>query len=229
MLTDGCFRHSVMLQVQPQYASRAAWEAFAKREKVTFEAIEFFAPPALNESGRFLDCREWYFSSGCTASLHGAFIDVNPASGDGAFRELSRCRCRQSCELASGIGAKNVVFHSSCCSFLRGGYLENWAAVCADFYEELAETCDLHLFIENSQDLDPEPLCQLMRRIRNPRIGVCLDLGHANYSRMGVEHWFDRLGRWIGYLHLSDNRGLFDDHLALGDGTVDWERANRLW
>ena len=29
---------------------------------------------------------------------------------------------------------------------------------------------------------------------------------------------------YIRYLHLSDNRGLYDDHLALGDGTVDFQK-----
>ena len=39
------------------------------------------------------------------ASVHGAFIDVNPASGDLRFRELSRKRCRESCEIAAALGA----------------------------------------------------------------------------------------------------------------------------
>ena len=216
-------------QVQPQYSCRDAWNELAKNEGLLFEVLELSMPPALDESRRFELCREWYRDSGRCVSVHGAFIDVNPASGDPALRALSRKRCRQSCEIARMLGAKNVVFHSSCFPFLRGAYLDSWADICADFYGELADTWNLNLYIENSQDLDAVPLRELMRRVSDSRIGVCLDIGHANYSRMPLEQWFDCLGEKIGYLHLSDNCGMFDDHLPIGTGTVDWETADALW
>ena len=109
----GCF-----LQVQPQYDQREKWEALAEREGLTFEALELSAPPALNESGRFENCAEWYRASGRTTSVHGAFIDVNPASGDPLFRTVSQRRCRESCETALAVGARNVIFHSSCFPFI---------------------------------------------------------------------------------------------------------------
>ena len=137
--------------------------------------------------------------------------------------------CRESCRAAIAVGAKNVVFHSSCFPFLRGPYLEGWAALSAEFYEELAREFDLKIYIENSPDIDPVPLKALMEIIRDSRIGVCLDLGHANYSHTELSGWFDALGDHIGYLHLSDNNGEYDDHLALGDGCVDWAEADRLW
>jgi sugar phosphate isomerase/epimerase len=54
-------------------------------------------------------------------------------------------------------------------------------------------------------------------------------VGHANYSRSPISRWFEELGSWIQCLHLSDNRGEFDDHLPLGRGTIDWSLVNRLW
>lgn len=218
----------IKLQIQPGLGSFSEWEAIAEKEDLRYEVLELSAPPALNESGRFQRCVEWYRVSRRTASLHGAFIDINPASGDTAFRELSRKRCRESCETALLIGARRVVFHSGCFPFLRGSYLDLWAGVSASFYEELAETYDLGIYIENSQDVDASPIEALMKRITDRRVGACLDLGHANYSRKPLADWFDRLGDRIGYVHLSDNRGLFDDHLPLGEGTVDWEEADRL-
>lgn len=222
-------REQMMLQIQPVRSSRDKWSELAQSEGLGYEVLELSMPPALNESGLFDSNVEWYSQSGRAMSLHGCFIDVNPASGDSKFRELSRQRCRESCRVALTIGAKNVVFHSSCFPFLRGGYLEGWAALCADFYDEIANAFELNIFIENSPDIDPGPLKVLMETVRNPRIGVCLDIGHANYSGTPVREWFDRLGDHIGYLHLSDNNGTFDDHLTLGEGTVDWEEVDRLW
>lgn len=221
-------RNSV-LQIQPQYAQGEEWTALAQREGLLFEAMELFMPQALADP-LFVDAaRAWYLNSGRVGSVHGAFVDVNPASGDPALRQLSRARCHESCLLAKQLGASYVVFHASCFPFLRGGYLDHWAAMCAEFYTGLARQYDLVIAVENSQDVDTTPLCALMKRVADQRVCVCLDMGHVHYAQAPMEAWFDRLGEKIAYLHLSDNLGKFDDHLPLGDGTIDWRLADRLW
>ena len=218
-----------LYQIQPCFTEREKWEAAALQEGLFYEVLELSSLPVLGDN-RLTQMRgEWYRSGGRTRSLHGAFIDVNPASGDAQFRTLSRRRCMESCRLARELGAENVVFHSSCSSFLRGAYMESWAQACAEYYGELAQETGLHIWIENSQDVDAVPLRELMKRIDTPQVGVCLDLGHAHYSRMEQKEWFDCLGEWIGYLHLSDNNGLWDEHLPLGEGSVDWGEADSLW
>ena len=87
----------------------------------------------------------------------------------------------------------------------------------------------VRIYIENAQDLDPTPLRCLLERVRSDKIGVCLDIGHIHYSHAPVSRWFEELGDRIGYLHLSDNLGEFDDHLPLGKGSIDWELVNSLW
>ena len=218
-----------IFQIQPVFSSRDEWSALAEEEGLFFEILELSVPPCPPTGDKAEKYRRWCLGSGRVRSLHGAFIDVNPASGDTEIRDISRRRCVESCILAAELGARNVVFHSSCASFLRGAYLDNWAGQCASFYEELAERFGLDLWIENSQDVDAVPLRELMRRISRPGVGVCLDLGHVNYSHMPVEEWFEYLGDRIGYLHLSDNNGRFDDHLPLGKGSVDWQKADSLW
>jgi sugar phosphate isomerase/epimerase len=185
--------------------------------------------PALTDDEQYRLYRDWYRESRRAVSVHGVFIDINPASGDPAFRDLSARRCMGSCETALEIGAENVVFHSSCLPFLGGSYTDVWAEKCASFFEELAEKYSLRIFIENSQDVSPRPIRMLMDRISNPRIGVCLDFGHVNYTPVPLEMWIDTLGDRIGYIHLSDNNGVYDEHLPIGEGIVDWEKADGLW
>lgn len=215
------------IQLQPQAAKLDEWAALARETGASFEVMVPLFPRGNGE--RYEQTAQPYRDTGLAASLHGAFIDVNPASGDPDFRALSRQRCRESCEIALEMGTENVVFHSSAFPFLRGAYLEGWALSCASFYEELVEQYPVRLFIENAQDVDPTPLRCLMERIRSDRIGVCLDVGHASYSRAPVSRWFEQLGGWIRYLHLSDNLGEFDDHLTLGKGCIDWAQVNALW
>lgn len=217
------------IQLQPQGASAEAWITLAREEDFCFEIMDIFSFPAVGNPEMTARLTDLYGKSGMARSVHGAFIDVNPASGDPAFRKISRQRCRESCETALLLGARNVVLHSSAFPFLRGPYLEGWAAHCAVFYEELIEKYPVTLYIENAQDVDPTPLRLLMDTVASDRIGVCLDVGHANYSRVPVEQWFEILGDRIGYLHLSDNLGQFDDHLPLGQGNIDWQQVHHCW
>lgn len=83
-----------MILIQPQYVQQNQWEALAQRENLSYEVLELSAPPLPDEAG-FVRCRDWYRDCGRARALHGAFIDVNPASGDPDFRALSRRRCRK--------------------------------------------------------------------------------------------------------------------------------------
>lgn len=217
------------LQLQPQSTELEQWLTLAQEECASFEVMDPFFLSGIGYFGKYKQIAEQFRKSGKVVSVHGAFIDVNPASGDPAFRGLSRQRCRESCDIALELGAGNVIFHSSAFPFLRGAYLENWADSCASFYDELVSCYPVRLYIENAQDLDPTPLRNLMERVRSDKIGVCLDIGHIHYSRTPVCQWFDQLGEWIQYLHLSDNMGGFDEHLPLGKGSIDWTQVNKLW
>ena len=216
------------LLVQPTAADWERWSALIAAEKLEIEALEFSMPALLADPEAAEREAVRYRETGRIASLHGAFIDVNPASGDPLFRALSERRCRESCALAKNLGVEWVTFHSSCFPFLRGGYLDHWAGVSAAFFSTLAEEYSITVCIENSPDVDPGPMRELMRRC-GPGVRVCLDFGHANYSRAPLQKWFDSLGDWIYCFHLSDNMGQFDGHLPIGQGTVDWHLADRLW
>jgi len=219
-----------MIQVQPKYLMGEQWLKLSEEKNLFFESLEIFSPPIIGNAEATDNCTEWYRNCGRTRSLHGAFIDINPASGDPLIKKISYERCRESCITARKIGAKYVVFHGSCFPFLRGGYIDHWVNTCAEFYDTLAaEYNDLVICIENSFDVNTEPLEKLMNKISNSNVCVCLDFGHANYSSVPMKDWFLHLGEKIGYLHLSDNIGRFDDHLNIGCGIIDWKEADKLY
>lgn len=217
-----------MLQIQPTLSDCARWEEYARRHGLCYEILELSLSPALGDPALAEQGLAAWRGSGLVRGLHGAFIDINPASADPEIRRLSRRRCAMSCALARELGAERVIFHGSAFPFLRGAYLEGWAESCAEFYTGLREEYGLAICIENSQDLDCTPLALLMERAGGA-LCACLDVGHAHYSRAGLEDWFEALGPYIACLHLSDNMGRFDDHLAIGAGSVDWGLAHRLW
>ena len=39
-----------------------------------------------------------------------------------------------------------------------------------------------------------------------------------------MDSWFESLGRWIKEVHIHDNHGHYDEHLPVGEGTIEFER-----
>lgn len=68
---------------------------------------------------------------------------------------------------------------------------------------------------------DVEFLLRVLERVNSPRVGIVFDAGHAHL--VGEEYCLHALQRVLPHavaLHLSDNRGEYDDHYAIGQGSV---------
>ncbi len=216
-----------MIQVQPKFSEKEKWFEYAKRRTLRYEILEF-SSAYLNEM--ITDEQyDWYKNTGITDSIHGVFIDNYPLSIDDEIRAISRKHCEKSCEQAKKVGAKNIVFHSTALPFVRGGLEEVWGRDAAEYYSILAEQYDINIFIENFSDVDFDPLSRMMRHVDSDKVKVCLDIGHANYTRHSIDEWFEALGDNIGYIHISDNTGSWDDHMVLGEGNVDFRTADRFY
>jgi len=55
-------------------------------------------------------------------------------------------------------------------------------------------------------------------------VGVCIDTGHVALGA-GWDRFVGVAGRRLIHVHANDNHGRFDDHLAPGDGVIDWGRV----
>lgn len=60
--------------------------------------------------------------------------------------------------------------------------------------------------------------------IDSPSLRVCLDTGHAHMNGNTAER-VGSLAPWLRYVHLADNLGVDDDHLAYGQGSVKWDEV----
>lgn len=60
-------------------------------------------------------------------------------------------------------------------------------------------------------------------------LGICIDVGHANLCQAEfespVEKFLQEFQPRLVHLHLADNFGENDDHLAPGEGTIDWRKT----
>lgn len=162
-------------------------------------------------------------------TLHGPFLDLNPMAFDSLVQEATRVRYEQTYEVARRLGAKKIIFHAG---FIPSVYfLEGWSERMVDFYERFLEdkSDEIEILMENVLDPLPGPIREVAEQIRHPAFGLCLDIGHAHcYSEVPVDQWIHELFPYIRHLHLHDNMGNHDSHLALGAGSINLEPVRAL-
>lgn len=156
-------------------------------------------------------------------SCHGAFFDMYAASFDPRVVALTRERYLLNLDIAAGLGATRVVFHTNFLPMIRTesyrhAWLQNQRAFLLMMELEAAQR-GLELAIENMWDPDPHLMIELFADLPVPHIGVCLDVSHAYLYRFNrqqpVEFWLRTLSPYITHVHMNNTRGVIDEHLAL--------------
>ena len=162
-----------------------------------------------------------------SVTLHGPFIDLSAGSTDPAVMALTRNRFEQLLNLVPVFKPKTVVCHAGY-DWKRYGYFKaQWIDNCLETWSwlanGLAET-GTRLMLENVYEEDPRDMLVLFDRLKDLNVGFCLDCGHLSaFGNSGVKIWLESLGPYIRQLHLHDNHGNNDEHLAMGLGNIDFE------
>jgi sugar phosphate isomerase/epimerase len=154
-------------------------------------------------------------------ALHAPYLELYPGSPDSDVRKATFDCFEHVYLIAVRLGAAHIIFHHnydpSACS--ESAWLENSCAFWHKFLSGKSSSVQIHL--ENIMDKNPELISELVRRIDSPQLDIALDIGHAHaYSRVTPLKWVESLKGQIGYVHLHDNHGQEDEHLALGDGNI---------
>ncbi|NSW57631.1 MAG: sugar phosphate isomerase/epimerase [Armatimonadetes bacterium] len=68
----------------------------------------------------------------------------------------------------------------------------------------------------------PTEFLELFGHLQSPCLRFLLDFGHSHMNG-NTEEMLRELSPWLTNTHLADNRGVDDDHLAFGQGTLPWE------
>ncbi|AMD18347.1 sugar phosphate isomerase [Methanobrevibacter sp. YE315] len=158
-------------------------------------------------------------------SIHAPFMDVNIAALQDKSRLNSIRQIKDSIDLANEINAEAVVVHPGLATFLANKYfLDKVYELSNESIKELGEYGkDLGVLttIENMPTFDGmiyqniEDLDELLTSLD---MAMTLDIGHANHAGYSAEGMiFDS----IKHIHIHDNYGDDDAHLALGEGSID--------
>jgi sugar phosphate isomerase/epimerase len=161
-------------------------------------------------------------------SLHAPFMDLNPGAMDPMVRSVTQMRFRQLMDAAAILKPRAAVFHAAYDRWRYSGRTDIWLQNGIDTWQKVMDAASrigVRVAVENVFDETPEALAMLIEKINNPDFGFCFDTGHFNlFTKVPMEEWFERLGRHLVEVHLHDNDGSADSHLALGAGTIDFEK-----
>jgi sugar phosphate isomerase/epimerase len=165
-----------------------------------------------------------FHGAGRRISLHAPFQDLAPGALDRRILAASRWRLRQALSLLPVFQPVAVVCHLGYEARHYQWDRETWLAHAAATFKELAALAARHritLMLENVYEVDPELFLEVINRTGAANLRVCLDVGHLLAFGTGdFDFWLKTLTPVIGQLHLHDNRGDADSHLALGTGRV---------
>jgi sugar phosphate isomerase/epimerase len=164
-------------------------------------------------------------------SFHAPFADnIDITALDPAVREVAVSELLAACEAAALMGVENLVLHPGP---ERAGrppeeeFLTRMRNAAESLNTVAGRCCErgVHLVLENMLPHllfgHINDMLYLLGSIRECDVAACLDTGHANLSReLGMV--IHKLSGHLHLIHVNDNRGDRDDHLAPGEGHIDW-------
>ncbi len=170
--------------------------------------------------------------AGLAITFHAPFMDLSPGSPDPKIRDLTRQRLGQLIGLIPLFRPRTVVCHTGY-DHRRYWHIQDlWLKNSLDIWSEIAgdiQSGGAAIMMENVYEQSPDEMIDLLENLRDYGVGFCLDSGHqAVFGKGPMDAWIASLGPYLRQLHLHDNSGKQDEHLALGRGCIDFQHLFKL-
>jgi sugar phosphate isomerase/epimerase len=158
-------------------------------------------------------------NSGFLYSIHS---DIARLTDEGEFAKINYDILHNEIILCSMFNIKHLIFHAKH-SKKTNELIRKLS--------EFAKTKNVQLCLENNILSSIDELEDAFNT--NPDLKMNLDIGHLNVllhkkSNITIEDYLKKLKDKIIYLHIHDNDGKSDEHLALSDGNVDYRKIFSL-
>jgi len=185
------------------------------------EELKSFTPPTVAATRKILK----NFSK---STVHAPFMDIWPGAADQDMRRLSLEKMKRTMGIAADLESMLVVMHFNYDPLYYRQQFPQWLERAAGFFSTLlAEHAGPLIALENIAEPTPYIVLRLMKQAGQPRLIHCFDFGHHHvFARIPFTEWLFYLDpRSHIHFHLHDNPGDFDEHLALGQGSIDWQQV----
>ena len=164
-------------------------------------------------------------------SAHAPMSDINIGSLNRNMLEASLnelIACMRSC---NKLGIEVVTVHPGFMSPLGMSDKSKVIDITkASLFRLEAEAAELGVKIA-FENMPACPMCMgtvpedLLSLLEGTELGICFDIGHANTTNT-VQEFLKLSDRFVN-VHIHDNRGVSDEHLPIGKGTVDFSAVTK--
>lgn len=164
---------------------------------------------------------------GLKLTAHLPFYDLNLASVDPFICDYSLRMMKKGIDLCREMNIKTAVAHLGFNVKLAGKAAEKWKETffkqkrIIEFY---AHSAGVIIVWENTYEENFELFDEMLRI--DPETLFCLDIGHCNcFAGFSAIEFFERYRKNIVHLHIHDNYGHEDSHLAPGRGNINFSKV----
>ena len=200
--------------------------ALAGKWRLGFEIAEFCWAPRLEQPDAMELVRQ-QIAGVERLWLHAPFAELAPCAIDPLVRQVTEKRYCQAADMARELGVRRLVIHGGFVPqvYFPEWYVEQSVLFWRDFLRQLPP--DMTVALENVMEPQPRLLAEIARQVDDPRLGLCLDVGHANtfVSQVPPLEWVAPMAPWLRHVHLHNNAGHDDLHDPLGQGTLAMEQV----
>jgi sugar phosphate isomerase/epimerase len=205
--------------ITTQIIRRSKW--YKDIKVLGFNTIE------INRQNSVLYCNLYFlekikrYTRGCALSLHSATKGI--FQDRRSFTEANLAMLLAEVDMCNILEAPQLVFH------LTDGILEKGCKKKLGDIIDYASDHGVRMMYEPNSHMVADHSYDILETF--PKIGYALDLGHLNCALCGstlgcdMEQFIRQIRERVEYLHVSNNNGLRDEHISLGEGTLKWRRV----
>lgn len=184
--------------------------------------------------------RELMDSHGLEALIHACLWDLNPMSHYPVLRELTTAGTKRGIDACHILGGKIVTIHPGRCQFEESrehferakGWFRAYVRECLDYAEERGVILAIETIpFSTNYPRTTEELVEIVEDFDG--LGITLDVGHSYLAAKKDQETdpegsiigsIEKIRKYLVNIHLHDNWGIRDEHLAPGKGTIDLQR-----
>ena len=162
-------------------------------------------------------------------TLHAPFNELYPMAIDPKIVEVAYERYDQAWKYALRFGASKMIVHANYNDdlYFPGWFIDRHTRFWKRFLSE--HEGDIVICVENVAERDPKLITGIIKGVDDPRLRMCLDVGHANLSGIEPIEWVRACAPYVSHYHIHNNfgapkegkRSWGDRHLGLGNGIID--------
>lgn len=210
----------------PQFCSTDLEKMIALISK-EFELWEIFSEldhDVIKNSSRFNKLKDSYKMN---YSVHAPICDINIAAINEKVRKASLDETLRTMDHANRMGVKMITIHPGVYSTSLDDVRElsiKCAKPSLKRIEKYADELGVTAAIENMPSfriMMGQTSQELLELIEGTDLKICFDIGHANTIGK-IDDFIDAFGDRIANIHIHDNMGKNDDHMTIGDGSINF-------